>query len=48
MPYAFKLIIDRGFVANGGNVDRWFQYLLLIVIILVRPQGILGRRERIG
>ena len=31
IPSAFKLIIDRGFVANGGNVDRWFHYLLLIV-----------------
>ena len=34
IPSAFKLIIDRGFVANGGNVDRWFHYLLLIVLIL--------------
>jgi ATP-binding cassette subfamily B protein len=34
IPNAFRLIIDRGFVASGGNIDRWFQYLLLIVIVL--------------
>ncbi|MDG2005454.1 MAG: ABC transporter transmembrane domain-containing protein [Novosphingobium sp.] len=36
IPAGFKLIIDRGF-ASGGNPDdiaRWFQYLLLIVVVL--------------
>jgi ATP-binding cassette subfamily B protein len=35
-PSAFKLIIDRGF-ARGGHPDdisRWFEYLLLLVLIL--------------
>ena len=32
VPYAFKLIIDRGF--SGGDIGRWFQYLLLLVIIM--------------
>ena len=36
IPAGFKLIIDRGFAA-GGNPDdiaRWFQYLLMIVVVL--------------
>ncbi len=36
IPAGFRLIIDRGF-AEGGNPDdigRWFQYLLLIVVVL--------------
>jgi ATP-binding cassette subfamily B protein len=33
VPYAFKLIIDRGF-AGTGDIGRWFQYLLLLVIVL--------------
>ncbi len=34
IPSGFKLVIDRGFVGGGGDIGRWFQYLLLIVIIL--------------
>ncbi|MBN2973190.1 ATP-binding cassette domain-containing protein [Roseomonas aeriglobus] len=35
IPSSFKLIIDRGF-ANGGDGDigRWFQYLLLLVVVM--------------
>jgi ATP-binding cassette subfamily B protein len=36
IPAGFRLIIDRGF-ASGGNPDdiaRWFEYLLLIVVVL--------------
>ena len=36
IPAGFRLIIDKGFAA-GANVDelgRWFQYLLLIVLVL--------------
>ncbi len=36
IPAGFRLIIDRGF-AGGGNPDdigRWFQYLLMIVVVL--------------
>ncbi len=32
VPYAFKLIIDRGF--SGGDIGRWFQYLLMLVIVM--------------
>jgi ATP-binding cassette subfamily B protein len=32
VPYAFKLIIDRGF--SGGDIGRWFQYLLMLVLIM--------------
>ena len=36
IPYAFKLIIDRGFGAGGdtGDIARWFEYLLLLVVIM--------------
>src|SRR4029453_18799167 len=33
VPYAFKLIIDRGF-SGGGDIARWFQYLLMLVAIM--------------
>jgi len=33
VPYAFKLIIDRGF-SGGGDIARWFQYLLMLVVVL--------------
>jgi len=33
IPSGFKLVIDRGF-AGGGDIGRWFDYLLLIVVVL--------------
>src|ERR1700712_4475825 len=36
IPSGFRLIIDRGFERGGDPADigRWFQYLLLIIIVL--------------
>ena len=37
VPYAFKLIIDRGFTARSGqsgDIARWFEYLLLLVGVM--------------
>lgn len=34
IPNSFRLIIDRGFSATGGDIGRWFQYLLMVVIVL--------------
>src|SRR6059058_1245032 len=37
VPYAFKLIIDKGFAAGAGtsrDLARWFEYLLLIVGVM--------------
>jgi ATP-binding cassette subfamily B protein len=34
IPNAFRLIIDKGFAASGGNIARWFQYLLLVVLVM--------------
>jgi ATP-binding cassette subfamily B protein len=34
IPNAFRLIIDKGFVAAGGDIGRWFQYLLAVVIVM--------------
>jgi len=33
VPIAFKLIIDRGFT-GGGNIGRWFEYLLVLVLVM--------------
>ena len=33
VPYAFKLIIDKGF-SGGGDIARWFEYLLMLVIVM--------------
>ena len=33
VPYAFKLIIDRGF-SGGGDIARWFEYLLMLVVVM--------------
>lgn len=36
IPSGFKLIIDKGFAAGGNPADigRWFEYLLMIVVVL--------------
>ena len=36
VPYAFKLIIDKGFASGGNSRDiaRWFEYLLLLVGVM--------------
>jgi ATP-binding cassette subfamily B protein len=37
IPYGFKRVIDRGFIAGGGKavtVGHSFQYLLMIVVVL--------------
>src|SRR6476620_3852101 len=36
VPYAFKLIIDKGFATGGTTRDiaRWFEYLLLLVAVM--------------
>ena len=34
IPNAFRLIIDKGFASSGGDIGRWFKYLLLIVVVL--------------
>src|SRR6185369_16957654 len=34
IPSGFRLVIDRGFAAQGGDIARYFRYLLLIVVVL--------------
>lgn len=34
IPNAFRLIIDRGFNSIGGDISRWFQYLLGVVVVM--------------
>lgn len=33
IPNGFRLVIDKGFM-GGGDISRWFEYLLLIVVVL--------------
>ncbi|MCC4233572.1 ATP-binding cassette domain-containing protein [Sphingobium soli] len=33
IPNGFRLVIDKGFM-GGGDIGRWFEYLLMIVIVL--------------
>jgi ATP-binding cassette subfamily B protein len=34
IPNAFKLIIDRGFSGDTQDISRWFQYLLMVVVVM--------------
>jgi ATP-binding cassette subfamily B protein len=37
VPYAFKLIIDKGFATGAGgtrDIARWFEYLLMLVAVM--------------
>ncbi len=34
IPYSFKLIIDKGFARDGGDISRWFEYLLFLVAFM--------------
>ncbi len=34
IPNGFRLVIDKGFASHGGDIGRWFEYLLLVVIVL--------------
>ena len=37
VPYAFKLIIDKGFASGAGttrDIARWFEYLLMLVAVM--------------
>src|SRR5437868_8089106 len=42
VPYAFKLIIDKGFAAGSGahDIARWFQYLLALVGVMAAATAI--------
>ncbi len=34
IPNSFRLIIDKGFAGVEGDIDRWFQYLMMVVIVM--------------
>jgi ATP-binding cassette subfamily B protein len=39
VPYAFKLIIDKGF-SGSGEIGRWFEYLLMLVLVMAAATSI--------
>jgi ATP-binding cassette subfamily B protein len=34
IPNSFRLIIDKGFSASGGNINPWFEHLLAAVLVM--------------
>ena len=43
VPYAFKLIIDKGFATGAGStsdIARWFEYLLMLVAIMAMATAV--------
>ena len=34
IPGGLRLVIDKGFIASGGDVGTYFRYLLVIVLVL--------------
>ena len=34
IPNGFRLIIDKGFASSGGEIGRWFEYLLGLVVVM--------------
>ncbi|TVV69983.1 ABC transporter transmembrane domain-containing protein [Sphingomonas solaris] len=34
IPSGFRRVIDKGFIADGGDVSPYFHYLLMIVVVL--------------
>ena len=38
IPHNFQLIIDKGFAHTGGDIGRWFRYLLEVVIVMAVPR----------
>jgi branched-chain amino acid transport system permease protein len=37
-------ILIRMFDLAGGGIENWFAYVLALVFLLVRPQGLFGER----
>ena len=40
IPGGFRLVIDKGFIASGGDVGPYFRYLLIIVLVLALATAI--------
>ena len=42
-------VLIRWFDLAGGGIENWFAYVLALLFLLVRPQGLFGERiiERI-
>ena len=42
----FPILQDRIFIgpALGGGIEIWFGYVLVLVVLLVRPQGLFGEK----
>jgi ATP-binding cassette, subfamily B, bacterial len=34
IPSAFRLIVDHGFGSASGDIGRWFEYLMIIVVVM--------------
>ena len=47
--YLYTEVLIRLFDLAGGGIENWFAYVLALVFLLFRPQGLFGERiiERI-
>ena len=37
-------VLVRWFDLAGGGIESWFAYMLALLVLLVRPQGLFGER----
>ena len=40
----FPIAQDRWFDLAGGGIENWFAYVLALVFLLFRPQGLFGEK----
>ena len=42
--YLYTEVLIRAFDLAGGGIENWFAYVLALVFLLFRPQGLFGER----
>ena len=42
--YLFTEVLIRAFDLAGGGIENWFAYVLALMFLLVRPQGLFGEK----
>ena len=44
IAFALAPILVRTFDLAGGGIENWFAYVLALIFLLFRPQGLFGER----
>ena len=42
--YFYTEVLIRTFDLAGGGIENWFAYVLALIFLLFRPQGLFGER----